>query len=114
VVEDDPAVRALVVRVLRGRGYTVVEAATGLQALEVLESRDGRLDLVVTDMVMPQMSGPALVKRVAEHYPDIRVLFMSGFAAHRAVIDGIDESAPYLEKPFMPADLAQAVRRALQ
>lgn len=114
VVEDDRAVRTLVCGALTSAGYTVIEAENGEEALAVCESRDGPLDLVLSDMVMPKMSGRELARRIAEKRPELRILFMSGYT--HDILSTEERSRPemvILEKPFSRRDLARAVRTAL-
>ena len=112
MVEDEAAVRDLVCRVLRSRGYRILEAATGVEALDVVGGE--HVDLVVTDMVMPEMSGPELVQHLGERHPELRVLFMSGFADHQVVVEGVSGETPFLEKPFLPKVLVERVREVLE
>jgi len=115
VVEDEDSVRELVTQVLTMYGYTALSASNGAQALELL-SDDGRsVDLVLTDVVMPVMSGPQLRERMMESQPDTRVLFMSGYAADLtdAAMAGPDGRRRLLHKPFSTAELLRAVRESL-
>jgi len=115
VVEDEDSVRELVTQVLTIHGYTALSASNGAQALELL-SDDGRsVDLVLTDVVMPVMSGPQLRERMMESQPDTRVLFMSGYAADLtdAAMAGPDGRRRLLHKPFSTAELLRAVRESL-
>jgi CheY-like chemotaxis protein len=113
VVEDDDAVRRVATRGLRARGYEVLSAANGAQALEVLSQRPD-VAIVVTDMVMPTMSGPELAARLREERPDLPVLFLSGYAAAAAIgRDLLRGDEPFLPKPFTPGDLAGTVRGLL-
>jgi two-component system, cell cycle sensor histidine kinase and response regulator CckA len=113
VVEDDEAVRHLAREVLRGAGYQVVEARHGAEALELAAARDG-FDLVLTDVVMPQVGGLALAKRLLERRPDTRVLLMSGHIDDAAIRNGVvSEDLPFLQKPFRPATLLETVRRVI-
>jgi PAS domain S-box-containing protein len=114
VVEDEPAVRALVARILRGTGYRVLEAGNGEGALEVFGRADGRVDLVLSDVVMPRMSGPELVRRLLLQRPDLRVLFMSGYTQDE-VLDS-DPDAPgagFIQKPMSPRSLTRKLREVL-
>jgi two-component system cell cycle sensor histidine kinase/response regulator CckA len=114
LVEDEEMVRAWVARVLRGLGYTVLEAGNGVEALGMLEARGTSVALVLSDVVMPVMSGPALGARVAELYPGTPILFMSGYAQEDIVGEGLLEPHhPLLCKPFSPAALAAAVASIL-
>jgi signal transduction histidine kinase len=113
VVEDDAPVRNIAVRALRGRGYDVLEASNGIEALGTIERGRRRIDLLVTDMVMPQMGGVDLARRLRALQPALQVLFTSGYAddggAHMGEIDG----AKFLEKPFTGSILARQVRELL-
>ena len=115
LVEDEPAVRTLTARILRLRGYTVVEAQNGEEALRVAASnRAGRIDLLLTDLVMPQLGGEELAARFRELCPATRVLFMSGYAdseSFRTRVNG--QEVAFLEKPFSPSALARKVREVL-
>jgi two-component system, cell cycle sensor histidine kinase and response regulator CckA len=111
VVDDEPEVRKLVTEILRSSGYRVVAAADGATALAVVERAPHAVDLLVTDVVMPVMSGTDLAERVTERSPSTRVLFVSGFVpAGSAALRG----APLLTKPLRRAQLLEAVHAALQ
>jgi two-component system cell cycle sensor histidine kinase/response regulator CckA len=112
LVEDEDMVRAVAERALTRQGYQVLTAENGEAALEVL-SGSGRPDLLITDVVMPTMDGPTMVRHVREKYPDLPVLFMSGYAEEqlRKSIDIDDVS--FLPKPFSVQQLAEAARDAL-
>jgi CheY-like chemotaxis protein len=114
VVEDEAIIRSLVVRTLREQGYEVVEARYGSEALERWEERRDDVGLLVSDVVMPGMSGVELAKRLAGDRPELRILLMSGFADPLA---GEPLSAPsgsaFLEKPFTPSELLRRVRETL-
>ena len=107
LVEDEVPLRKLARRVLEGKGYRVLEAETSGDALLLAEAHEGRIDLLLTDVVMPRLSGPKLAERLGVARPDTRVLFMSGFPGAEIPTDG------YLAKPFTPDALLDAVRRAL-
>jgi CheY-like chemotaxis protein len=115
LVEDETAVRTLATRVLRDLGYTVIEATDGYQALELLKARPaGTLDLLLTDVVMPQMGGVALGTRLLELHPTCKVLYMSGYTENGMIHHGrLDLSASLLPKPFSPSMLAARVREVL-
>jgi PAS domain S-box-containing protein len=114
LVEDDPSLRALAERILCSYGYTVLVASTGQRALTLVEAFTGQIHLVTTDVVMPEMSGTALVERLVSIIPDIRVLFMSGYTDDEVVRRGIfDRRAAFLQKPFTPDQLALKVREVL-
>jgi two-component system, cell cycle sensor histidine kinase and response regulator CckA len=112
LVEDEAMVRAVAERALARQGYQVLTADNGEAALEVLET-SGRPDLLISDVVMPSMDGPTMVRHVRERYPDLPVLFMSGYAEEqlRKSID-LDRVA-FLPKPFSVQQLAEATRDAL-
>jgi PAS domain S-box-containing protein len=114
LVEDAYAVRALASRALEAAGYTVLASEDGAQA-EVLAARhDGPIHLLLTDVVMPGISGSQLAKRIAALRPDIRVLYMSGYTDDAIVHNGVlDAGTSYLEKPFAPEALARKVRDVL-
>jgi CheY-like chemotaxis protein len=114
VVEDNDAVRDLAVQALRKRGYTVYEAQDAEAAIEWSMSSKVEPELLVTDVVMPGLSGPNLAARLLQEYPNMRVMYMSGYtddatAVHGAFWGGV----PLLQKPFTPGQLAERVRMAL-
>ena len=114
VVEDEEPVRALMARVLRECGYTVLECGNAREALPIGEHYDGRIDLLITDVVMPGLSGPDLARRLRRARPEMRTLFVSGYtdrAAEREAIAGA--GTPLLGKPFGPDALAESVRHVL-
>jgi PAS domain S-box-containing protein len=117
LVEDDAAVRPAVRRMLERQGYTVLDAADGADALQLAASADARgerIDLVLTDVVMPVQGGRVLGERLAMHWPGIRVLYMSGYTDDEILRRGlVVPGASFLEKPFTPMRLAEAVRHAL-
>jgi len=109
LVEDERAVRDLASRVLRECGYTVLEAADGEEALLVARRYSGQVDLLVTDIIMPRMSGRSLAEQLLRQNPGLRVLFISGYPLGQVV--ALTEA--YLHKPFGPAELCQRVRDLL-
>lgn len=110
LAEDDSSVRSLLVRVLRSRGYSVTEAANGAEAVALAESHPGPFHLLLTDVVMPKLSGPDLAARLLNNGLARRVLYMTGFAD---VALDTGEHAAVIHKPFTPNALADAVRSAL-
>ena len=114
VVEDDRAVRALARSVLSGAGYRVLEAAGGRTAIETCAGEGGRIDLIVTDMVMPEMSGDEMARRLLEVFPKIEFLFMSGYgdAVHRERWKRVGKW--FLEKPFNAEQLLRKVQQVLK
>jgi PAS domain S-box-containing protein len=114
LVEDEDDVRALAREVLERQGYTVLEASDGLQALHRCETAGDHIDLVLTDVVMPRMSGRELVDQVRVLRPAMRTLYMSGYTEDAIVRHGVrDASTALLGKPFAPADLLGKVREVL-
>jgi signal transduction histidine kinase/ActR/RegA family two-component response regulator len=115
LVEDDEELRRLSSEILQASGYTVLEAGDPLEALTLCDRRDGpAIDLLLTDMVMPAMRGPELAATLADTYPGIRVLFMSGYADESVTSPSPDRGGHhFLQKPFTPHDLTRAVREAL-
>jgi two-component system, cell cycle sensor histidine kinase and response regulator CckA len=112
LVEDEETLRRIAARTLRSQGYTVLEASNGLEALAV--ARAVRVDLLVTDVVMPQMRGDLLSEQVAARYPHIKTLFMSGYTDSMLHSQGWAEGhAAFLQKPFSPTALARKVREVL-
>jgi CheY-like chemotaxis protein len=114
VVEDDQAVRNIAARVLRGAGYQVLTAKDGQEALLVLETKANDIDLVLTDVVMPQMSGKQLAERLFAMRPDMPVVFMSGYTDNMIERHGVLEPGTLLiSKPFSAGELGTKVRAAL-
>jgi two-component system cell cycle sensor histidine kinase/response regulator CckA len=113
-VEDEADVRALAREVLERQGYTVLEAGDGAQALQIHEKEGDRIDLILTDVVMPRMSGREMVDRVRATRPGMRVLYMSGYTGDAIVRHGVlDASMLLLGKPFTPAALIAKIREVL-
>ncbi len=114
VVEDEESVRSLACRVLRGKGYRVIEAASADVALALLGADPGPVDLLLTDVVMPGISGPVLAQRLIRQYPRLRVLYMSGYAEEAIERRGtLPAGGELLEKPFTGDQLARRVRQAI-
>ena len=114
LVEDEDAVRALAREVLRRHGYVVLEACHGVDALRVAERHADKIHLLVTDVVMPHMSGRKLAERLAEMRPGLKTLFMSGYTDHALLPEDVTPGAEFLQKPFTPDVLARRVRRILE
>lgn len=114
LVEDDDPVRIFGARALRNKGYLVTEATSGEAALEIIRNTGERFDLLISDVVMPNMDGPALVREIREIHRDIRVIFISGYTedAFRQRLDS-DGGIDFLPKPFSLKQLAAEVRRVL-
>jgi CheY-like chemotaxis protein len=113
VVEDDPAVRRSLEQALLRMGYRVLLAPHGLAALELLQQHP-EIDLLVSDLVLPGMSGWALAERVRTEHPDLTTLFMSGYTDNRVVQQAIqDGDCPFIHKPFTPSALGAKIRELL-
>ncbi len=114
LVEDEDAVRSFAVRALETRGYTVLEAASGEHALEVVEDFDGELDVVVSDVVMPNMDGPSMVRELNKRKPGLKIIFISGYAedAFKKNLDK-DVKFQFLPKPFSLKQLAAKVKEVI-
>ncbi|MBI1917251.1 MAG: PAS domain S-box protein [Planctomycetes bacterium] len=114
LAEDEEGVRALTRLVLRSCGYEVLEAGNGVEALSVAAAHPGRIDLLVTDVVMPQLSGREAAERLQALFPQLGVLFLSGYPDDDVVRHGIlEDQVAFLQKPFTPAALALKVRQVL-
>src|SRR5260221_9664493 len=114
LVEDEEGLRALNARGLQSRGYTVIEAGNGIEALQELEKRGGEVDVVVSYVVMPEMDNPALMKELKKRKPDINIIFVSGYAD-----DAFDKNLPhqmqfnFLPKPFTLKQLVKVVKETM-
>ena len=114
LVEDEQMVMDMVCQALVGHGYMVLPAPSGEQALQVCAQHEGPIHLLVTDVVMPGMSGPELAQRLVPLYPEMTAVYMSGYADHTIVRHGLLEPGTvFLQKPFNPDDLALKVREVL-
>jgi|GEM_PF-1892996 len=114
LVEDETANLEIVVAMLRGFGYTVIAAATPAEAVELARQHGGEIDLLLTDVIMPEMNGRDLAHNVFPHCPRARVLFMSGYTADVMARGGVmDADIPFIQKPFSLGALAAKVREAL-
>jgi two-component system, cell cycle sensor histidine kinase and response regulator CckA len=114
LVEDEEGLRVLNARGLQSRGYTVIQAGNGVEALHEMERRGGEVDCVVSDVVMPEMDGPTLLKELKKRKPDIKIVFVSGYAE-----DAFDKSLPdptqfnFLAKPFTLKQLVKVVKETM-
>ncbi|GII21007.1 hybrid sensor histidine kinase/response regulator [Planosporangium mesophilum] len=114
VVEDEPAIREVARRILRRGGYEVLMTESPLDALDVARAHDGRIHLLMTDVVMPKMLGKDVAERVRALRPDVKVIFMSGYARPVLASSGtLEPGVTLLEKPFSEAELLQTVRQVL-
>jgi two-component system cell cycle sensor histidine kinase/response regulator CckA len=114
LVEDEDGLRALNARGLVSRGYSVLEAANGVEAIEVLAKNGGRVDLVVSDVVMPEMDGPTLLKELRKRNPSLKIIFVSGYAEEafaKSLPEG--EQFSFLAKPFTLKQLVGAVKETM-
>jgi two-component system, cell cycle sensor histidine kinase and response regulator CckA len=114
LVEDEEGLRALNARGHTSRGYTVIEAGNGVEAIDVMERRGGNVDLVVSDVMMPEMDGPTVFKELRKRHPTIRIIFVSGYAE-----DAFQKSLPdpekydFLPKPFTLKQLVAQVKETM-
>src|SRR4051812_12852300 len=114
LVEDEDGLRSLNARGLRSRGYSVIEAANGIEAMEALDEKDGAVDLVVSDVVMPEMDGPTLLREMRKRNPNLKIIFVSGYAE-----EAFDKSLPeneqfaFLPKPFALSALVEKVKETM-
>ncbi len=115
VVEDEPAVLEVVQALLEELGYTVLAASRPAEALKLAEDPNTPIDLLLSDMVMPEMSGPELARRLQALHPGLTTLFMSGYTTglHLVPLQDPDATPQFLQKPFTIQTMAQAVYRAL-
>jgi len=114
IVDDDDMVRSVAKRQLVRLGYRVIEAGNGREALEAIALESGNVDLVISDVVMPEMDGPSFLKEVRPLYPDLKIIFVSGHTndAFRETMGG-DGSFVFLQKPFSLPRLAEKVKEEL-
>jgi signal transduction histidine kinase/CheY-like chemotaxis protein len=111
LVEDEEGLRGLNARGLKSRGYNVLEAGNGVEAIELIDGHDGNIDLVVSDVVMPEMDGPALLKELRQRSPDLKIIFVSGYA-EEAFAKSLPEGGQFefLAKPFTLKQLIAKVK----
>ncbi|EMS80039.1 histidine kinase,response regulator receiver domain,GAF domain-containing protein [Desulfotignum phosphitoxidans DSM 13687] len=114
LVEDEPSILRMTRMMLERKGYTVLSAATPSEAVEKAKSHSGAIDLLMTDVVMSEMNGRDLSRQITDLYPDIRLLFMSGYTANVIAHQGIlDDGVSFIQKPFSMADMTENVRKLL-
>ncbi|MBE0585028.1 MAG: response regulator, partial [Desulfofustis sp.] len=115
LVEDESAILEMTTMMLTRLGYTVVAAATPGEAIRLAHEYQGRIDLLMTDVVMPEMNGRELAGNLLSHYPDLKRLFMSGYTANVIAHHGVlDEGVHFIQKPFSKKDLGEKLREALE
>jgi two-component system, cell cycle sensor histidine kinase and response regulator CckA len=114
LVEDEEGLRTLNARGLASRGYTVLEAANGVEAIEVIDGHQGKIDLVVSDVVMPEMDGPTLLKELRRRDPNVRIIFVSGYA-EEAFEKNLPEGGQFvfLPKPYTLKQLVAEVKKTM-
>lgn len=113
IIEDEAGVRDIAVSVLRSRGYEVEEAEDGEEALEIINAKPGEFDLVISDVVMPGMNGPTLIKQAREKLGHARVIFISGYAEQELAKQLDDRAVSFLPKPFSVRQLSELVKREI-
>jgi len=114
IVEDEDHVRKLLVRALSAQGYSVLEASNSGEALRVCERQGSQIDLVLSDIVLPDIPGPQLIEKVRKIRPGIRVLYMSGYAEHTITnAEVLKEGVFFIPKPFLPSELQKKIREVL-
>jgi signal transduction histidine kinase/CheY-like chemotaxis protein len=113
LVEDEDAVRKLARTILEASGYTVLDASNAREALALCETHEGSIDLLVSDVVMPELGGRALAESALKLRPGLKVMFMSGHTQDVVLKEGIQKGAAFLQKPFTPTGFAQKVRETL-
>ena len=106
LAEDYRRIRELARKILTRRGYRVLDAASGAEALDICREYGDAIDVLLTDVVMPGIHGPELAERVREMRPGIAVLFMSGYPGEAAAAHGLRQEEAFIEKPFTPTALA--------
>ena len=114
LVEDEEGVRSVLCELLTGLGYTVLQAGNGLEAVGIAGKHNGAIDLVVTDMVMPEMSGQELGRNLAQQWPNLRILYMSAFASNIYSPSALANAlADFISKPFDLEDFVVKVRELM-
>lgn len=113
IVEDDEGVRVVASRILRDQGYTVLEARRANEARRLWETQGQHVDLLLTDVVMPDINGPRLAEELAQSRPGLRILYMSGYPGAGGLVGPQGAALTYIEKPFTPSSLAAKVREVL-
>jgi two-component system cell cycle sensor histidine kinase/response regulator CckA len=113
LVEDQSELRSLIHKFLQSLGYKVLVAALPTEAIQIAKQFTGQIDLLLTDVVMPGMNGRGLAQRLQPLYPNMRVLYVSGFVEHTHKQDAVDANDAFLAKPFLLRELAEKIRSLL-
>ena len=114
IVEDEDLLRNMICEFLTRAGYTVLEAGNGAEAMAALERFGRPIDILVTDVILPKIRGPELAQKLLEKFPDLKVVYISGYTGSSLVRDGILEAGTILvQKPFKLQDLARVIRETL-
>jgi DNA-binding NtrC family response regulator len=114
VLEDDNSLRTLIRQVLIRKGYEVLDTGDADEAIRICDLHDGEIALLITDVILPKMSGPQVAGQALELRPDIKVLYTSGYTANALLHHGVRQQQPtFVEKPFTPDALARKVREVL-
>jgi len=114
IAEDDPAIRGLVAHILEPLGYRVIAARSGAEAMKLAETSQARVDILLTDVVMPEMGGKELAQMFQTIHPHIKVLFMSGYTEEIIIRHGVErEGVAFIQKPLIPNKLVLKLREVL-
>jgi two-component system, cell cycle sensor histidine kinase and response regulator CckA len=114
LVEDEKMVRQLIQRILETSGYKIIAAENGMEALEICQTRNLNIDVLVTDVVMPEMGGHELAKKLVGNFPDLKVIYISGYTSDIVTRHGISQNgANFIQKPFSPDELVRKIRQLL-
>lgn len=114
VVEDEPGILSLACDILLGSGYRIIAARNGIEALELLQQSDARVDLVVTDLMMPKMGGKELAQKIRQMRPDVKMLYTSGYSQDLMIKNAQQDGLHFLPKPYTPSSLRIKVAQALE
>ncbi len=117
VVDDNQDTRITTIEMLKHYGYTLLEADSSQKAIKIIESHETTIHLVLSDVVMPQINGPEMIKEIVIIKPDIKVVFMSGYAEdqilHDEIFDILHSHIPFIKKPFTYEEIGQIIRQSL-
>ncbi len=113
-MEDEPAIIDVATMILEQQGYTILSASTPGDAIRIAEEHDGRIHLLITDVIMPDMNGRDLAKQLQSRFPELKCLFMSGYTANVIAHHGVlDDGVHFMQKPFTLSAIASKVREVL-